>query len=353
MNPSEVENQAATPSSVRRWIWPVLKWSLFALVLAFVVRRCIDLWQQDGVTLSEVRWDFKWLMLSGCAYAVGWLPSVWFWRKMMQRLGGRVSFASAARGYYCGHLGKYVPGKAGAVVIRAALVKDRGSGAAAAGLAAAYETLVMMAAGAAVATLLSPLLLAEAQPETWPNWICWIAVNPLYSALINSQILAAVVVVVVTGLGLPVISRLLNRVAVLMLQKSSDFKTQESLSIDKGLLAAGLAAFVVGWAIHGLSLGLTIRAVSGEPLNLSEWPIWMGAVSGATVIGFVVLFAPGGIGPREGVLIEVLRLQPSINAQTAVAAAIFLRAVWFLTEILVAAILYYTVRHRTPDAGPH
>ena len=54
---------------------------------------------------------------AGIAYAVGWLPSVWFWRSLMGSLGGRVTFADAARAYYCGHLGKYVPGKAMVLVI--------------------------------------------------------------------------------------------------------------------------------------------------------------------------------------------------------------------------------------------
>ena len=56
----------------------------------------------------------------------------------------------------------------------------------------------------------------------------------------------------------------------------------------------------------------------------------------------------GGIGVREGLLIEALRIQPAIGVQMAVIAAILLRIVWFVTEVLVSAVLYWGVGRKEP-----
>ncbi|HID20777.1 MAG TPA: hypothetical protein EYP14_00030, partial [Planctomycetaceae bacterium] len=61
-----------------RWAGTVGKWGLFADVVVFIGRRAGQLWQQGdftGITLQP-----GWLVLSGAAYTLGWLPSVWFWR---------------------------------------------------------------------------------------------------------------------------------------------------------------------------------------------------------------------------------------------------------------------------------
>ncbi len=121
------------------------------------------------------------------------------------------------------------------------------------------------------------------------------------------------------------------------------------MKIGRKLIAAGLCASVVGWTIHGLSLGLTLQAVSPGPLNPADWPIWTAGISIAIVIGFAAIFVPGGVGVREGLLIAVLGSRPTVGPQQAVAAALLLRVVFLVTEITLATALYYLVR---PTNGP-
>ena len=336
------DSTAAPPKTSRRWIWAGLKWALFAAVILFVGLRARRLWQQDDGTLTGVAIQPGWLILSGVVYAVGWLPSVWFWRELMLRLGGRVGFADATRAYYCGHLGKYVPGKAMVLVIRSAMVKDRGTGVAVAAVTATVETLLMMGAGLAVAVALAPLLVTDAMLNGWPTWIRQTAVQPGVTAALT---------VVAVLVSLPIIARLLTIIGVRMTPRSF-LEGEQSVRISSGLVAKGLAAFVLSWACHGLSLGLTIQAVSPDALDLADWPIWMGAVAAATAIGFAVLFAPGGMGVREGLLIEFLQVLPAVGPQQAVVAAVLLRIVWFTTEIVTAGVLYYAVRVRCERSEP-
>ena len=325
---------ASGTGSIWTRAWPVLKWLLFAVVLIFVGRRAWHLWEHDRAAVSDLRIRFSWLVSAAAVYLLGWLPAVWFWRALMRRLGGVMSFRDTMRAYYCGHLGKYVPGKAAVLVIRSGMMKDRGISVAAVAVTAAVETLLMMAAGAALAVAFSPLLLPRELPHAWPSWIRGARSVPL---------LPAAVVVLAVLAALPVIARVLTQIAVRMMPRGF-LEGRQAVEIDAGLIGRGLLTFGASWLVHGLSLGLVIRGVSSGPVSLLDWPAWSGAVALATVGGFVAIVAPGGIGVREGILIEVLRMQPGTTAQTAVAAAVMLRIVWFLAEIAAAAGVYYLLR---------
>jgi len=67
--------------------------------------------------------------------------------------------------------------------------------------------------------------------------------------------------------------------------------------------------FLAAWWIQGLTLGLTIQAVASEPVNWGNWPFWTGTAAVAMVGGFIAIFTPGGLGVREGLLMELLSRQ--------------------------------------------
>ena len=115
---------------------------------------------------------------------------------------------------------------------------------------------------------------------------------------------------------------------------------ERAVRIGSRQVAASLLLLAAGWSLHGLSLGLVLYAV-GVPFELTQWPFWTGAAALATAIGFLAVFAPGGLGVREGLLIEFLAAQPAIGPQQAIAAAVLLRIVWFAAEIAAAACLYW------------
>jgi len=128
----------STAARTRFRLLQMLKWILFVLVVGFVIHYAWRLWQRDE--LAQIEWNFGWLILAGCVYLLGWLPSIWFWNRLLREFGGDVNYVNTARAYYCGHLGKFIPGKVMVLVIRAALLKDRGVRPAVAALTAAYET---------------------------------------------------------------------------------------------------------------------------------------------------------------------------------------------------------------------
>lgn len=340
-SPNESDSQSQ--SSAKRWVWFGVKWGLCVLVLGFVGHRAIQLWQEQkqNQDLSQIPFHAGWLVFAGLVYLAGWLPSVWFWRTMIGRVGGNVRFDDTARAYYCGHLGKYVPGKATVLVIRSALLKDRGSPVTVSVLTVTCETLMMMSTGMAVAVSLMPWLIGREQTAKLPIWV---------QKILGFPWLPGGIVVVSCLILSPIIASLLTLLAVKFTPKGM-MGGESRVRITSQLVIQGLAAFTLSWILHGLSLGLTLRSVS-DSISWPQWPVWTGAMAGATSAGFAAIFAPGGLGVREWLLLEVLKAQPNIAPGQAAVVPFLLRAVSFISEIGMAIVLYYFVRAKSPALEP-
>ncbi len=326
---------AATDSS-RAWAWRLVRWSLLAIVLVVVGERASKLWEEGRTLGGEVHWQPAWLAAAAVAYLVGWLPSAWFWRRLLLRSGHAVDWPTLLRAYFCGHLGKYVPGKAGVLVIRAGLLKSSGVPASTAAWTATWETVLAMGVGGLMGLGLAPWLLTEDVLATLPA--------PLEA--VGRQPLATSAVVAVLALGaFPWLTRLVTR----MTRRLTDDDSTD-LSVSTGQVLFGSMAMAVGWTCHGLSLWWTLEGLGVPPVSdcLGTTLAGMTAVAGlATALGFVAFFAPGGVGVREGVLIEGLS-RSGIPLQPAVLGSVALRAVWLLAELVTSAALYYGHRPSPP-----
>ena len=325
------------PPAGARWGVRLLKWGLTAAALAFVGWRAVGLWEDASRQPFDLRPG--WLLPAGGAYLAGWLPSVWVFRRLLARAGQRVGLLDAARAYYCGHLGKYVPGKALALVIRGRLVVGRGGTFGVGVLAAGLETLISMGAGAAIGVALLPWGLAGTEAGERLGDL------PAIGLLLNRPLVAVAAVTVGIAAALPLLASTFTRLAV----RLAPAEARNAVRFTPGTLATGLAACGVGWIGHGLSLWCCVRAVGGAAA-LADLPACVGAAGLATAAGFAAVFAPGGVGVREAILIETLAPRPGVGA-SAVAAALVLRLVWLVGELCAAAPLYYG-RRRSTDPKP-
>ena len=151
MNPSPhprplSQRERGDTSSRRRWLTAALKLSIVALVLWFIRGRIIEWWDQLGQHRFHL--EYGWLAASGGLYLLGSLLCGLFWHRTLRALGQEVSLGRALRAYYIGHLGKYVPGKAMVVILRAGLIRGPGVEASLAVVSVFFETLTMMSVGA-------------------------------------------------------------------------------------------------------------------------------------------------------------------------------------------------------------
>ncbi len=312
------------PSLFKRY-WPLLKWCGFALVMVLIAKRGWEIWKTAPTDAWKI--NAVWLVPATLCYIAGWLPSVAFWRAMLHGCGTTPSWYATARAYYIGALGKYVPGKAMVLVLRAAYVKDHGVPPGVGAITAMYETLATMGAGAAIAVALSPF---ATSPRLWAALPAWL--QPLR----DQPWLLPLLVLVGTLAALPVIARLFTIIARKLTPKTEG--DSPPVGITTGLLLRGLLTVSGGWLLFALSLGCVLQALGAGEFSWQAFPGWLAASTVSTVGGFVILIAPGGLGVREMLMTEVLVSQPGVTEMQAFLAAWLLRVVWLAGELLAAAI---------------
>jgi hypothetical protein len=337
---------AANATTVFRRVWPIVKWLLFVLVLLFIGDRARRLWQQGDFTSIQVNW--LWLLASCGLYVVSWCPSVLFWNRLIHSFGGTCRTLDVAQAFFAGHLGKYIPGKASVLIIRAGLLQDRGCRAGLAALTSTYETLICMGVGAAVSLTLAP--------RVWPSRLVERLPAPVRAAMEKPLLFGAAAVLACVVL-VPLIARLLNLIARKLtptaepddLSDSTPARTNRRL--PSRVLLVWCFAFVTTWLIQGLSLGCALRSV-GVSAAWSDGLTWAGEIASSSFLGFVAVFAPGGLGVREGILSELLADQSGISAAQALMAAVLLRGAWLLGEIIATlGIGWLAARGRRRAAG--
>src|SRR5947209_5012146 len=149
----------------KRRAWPLLKRALALVIVAAVGWQFYrDLSRLD---LAELTLRPGWVVVSGALYLAGLAFSAWYWHHLLHVFGERTSLLAAARGYFVGHLGKYVPGKAWALLLRGgAVAPDVRFGVAV--ISSFYEVLTTMAAGALVAAVSFVAYPPEVPGLSWP-----------------------------------------------------------------------------------------------------------------------------------------------------------------------------------------
>lgn len=302
---------------LRRWAMRAFKVALLAAVAWGVHNTLYGAWQQ----LQGEHWrptDLKpgWLLAAAGFYLLGQLGPGWFWYRTLRWLGQPAKPRESLRAYYIGHIGKYAPGKAMVIVIRAGLLRGGGTTATAATVAVFFETLTTMGIGAALAVVLLAIRFTE------DRWLIGVA---------------AVLWAIVSGPTSPPIFRRL--VKFTGAGKLDPEMADRLTHLRYRSLVWCWFELAAGWLLMGLSLWATARS-AGFPSKLSpfdEIAFCTAAVAIAVVGGFLS-FLPGGIGAREAALLKLLA--PWYGADGALVASLVSRLVWVAAEVVAAGLLY-------------
>lgn len=95
----------------------------------------------------------------------------------------------------------------------------------------------------------------------------------------------------------------------------------EALSLPYHFYLRTLSLYLVAWALVGVVVFMLIAAL--QPVEMTAFPNSLAAVAIGTVGGFVALFAPGGLGIREG--LGAVILAPVTTAELALFVLVLLR----------------------------
>jgi glycosyltransferase 2 family protein len=308
---------STTRTNLKRWLPAALKLAIVAL-LAWGLHRTIlsafeDL-REQGSILASLR--PAWLAAAGGLYLLAFVPSALFWRHVLAILGHPPRIVPLTRAYYIGHLGKYVPGKAMVVVLRAGCLRGEGVGAAAATASVFYETLSTMAVGA---------LVAAAILAVW------------HRDQVELVLIALALAVAAGAPALPGVFQWIARLAGIERAAPGVIGRLSGLSI-RGLLIWWLA-IAIGWCLLGASLWATLQSIEYTPtLAAGREIVLCTAVGALSIVAGFASMIPGGIGVRELVMLELLA--PAVGSGPALVCAVLARLAWLVAELAISTILY-------------
>lgn len=320
----------------RRKRWPVaaIKLLIAAAVLWWVRDTIVDGWT-ELTRWNQGHWDWQpgWLVAAGVIYLLGLLPFGLFWYRGLRDLGQDARLGETLRAYYIGHLGKYVPGKAMVVVMRAGLIRGRRVDTGVAAVSVFLETLTMMAVGACAAA--AYLALCFRQELLW-------------------SYAAGGLMLISLAPTLPPVFKRLARLA--RIGKSNPDTAEKLDRLGYKTLLIGWLLSLLGWVLLGLSFWATLRAMGVQGLDpIGHLARYVAGVALAVVAGFLLLILPGGVGVREAFLAKLMlpylvELGQAGANSTAWASAFLLRLVWTMSELIISGIMYL-VGGRKPDAS--
>lgn len=281
-----------------------LQWLLGLAIVGFATRSLVRNWEQ--LRSQPLEWNLEpgWIILSAVVVWVMYGLLIVAWRRMLAAWGRGLDLWSASRIWTVSSLGKYLPGKVWAVAGMAMMAQQAGIGAAPATGSAVILQVLAIGTGAVVVAVTGWGALRAAHPGAATG-------------------LALVMAAAAGGIGLlfwPALwSRLLRRTV----------PSVEAARPPAGAVAFGMVANSVAWVGYGVALWLLARGLlPGAGLGLLPA---IAVFTASYLAGFLALFAPGGIGVREGVFI--LMLQGSIGIGAATALAIASRLLLTITEL--------------------
>lgn len=304
------------------------KWLLRGGQLALTVVVTWMIVDRVGLGLDELRLVDRSLWLpapvlftaaSGLLLA-GYFVSAAIWGRIVRELGGpAVTAVDAVPIFMIANLGRYVPGKVWQIAGLAALARGKGVPPATAAGAAVLGQGIAVVGAAAIG--LGALFGA---PDPYARW---------------GPVGVAVVIGATVLLAVPTLFR--RVVEVWFRLTRSEARPQVT-----GVHALRwLTLYTLNWALYAIAFWVLALSLDlgGDPMSVAS------AFAASYVLGYAMVFAPAGLGPREGFLIVFLT--PHLGAAPSGVLAIVARVWTTLVEVIPAGVFWLRQLARTGDSA--
>lgn len=254
---------------------------------------------------ATITWVVAFALLAGA-----WARSLGWW-------GDRLRSRDALRIFFLSNLARYIPGAIWQFAGLAALTSGAGVSPLRATAAVLLQQLVLLGTGLVLAIMLSPEFLGPAiggsmtsTPAPW-RIAAALALLALFTMILPRS--------------MPLVRRGLQRFA------RRDLVVPRMSSLD---FAGHVGVAAVALVLYGLSFWLFGRGVLGAAAPI----LWLAVAAyvAAYVVGILAVFAPGGIGFREGALTAALA--PAIGLERALFLALGARLWQIGIEVLGALV---------------
>jgi hypothetical protein len=280
-------------------------------VLWFAVTLLAEQWAAVGALRESLHPSWVRVGLSGVIVLVSYAVLIATWRATVQAWGERIGVGDASRIWFVSNLGKYVPGKVWQIGAMGVMAQRVGVSPAAAVGSALVVSLVHVLVGFAVVAGTGRELLAGVAGG---------------GALLPVALGVLAVAVGASPWWLPAALRLVSRVT-------------GRTWVMPPLPPRAIWIAALGSATAWLLFGLAFRELAGAILGATtgDAATYVAVFTLSYLLGFVALFAPGGIGVRE---LSMAALLVSASLATAPEAAL----------LVVASRLWLTVLEILPGA---
>ncbi len=291
---------------------PLLRWAIVVAIFLFLGKMVWNNWNQ--VKDASLTFEIFPLILSTLMFVFSYFIQVWAWYLITLKLNIAVSFRETLESWFYSQLGKYLPGKVWLLLGRFYFYESKGKSKKAISVALYLETVtIIVAAGlmflAALIFFKEVRLFYTGEQHLWPVLLFILGCVSLHPR---------------------VLQKILNGTLAL-------FKREPiSVSISYLNILWILSVCIISWIVGGFGFYLFVDSVySVTP----QYILFLtGALAISSTLGLLAIFAPSGLGVREGALVYLL----SFMMATPVAVIIsVLTRIWMtLIEIGLIGMVY-------------
>jgi hypothetical protein len=265
------------------WLHRAVSLGLTILIVLWILKPIQDQWPDVSgriLGISPVRFVVASAMFAVFLFAFRAMS----WRRIVAAFGHPLPVPAAARIWSISELARYLPGSIWQVVGRVHLIKPYGVSGSVSSTAQILEIFVFLLANVMFAVACLMWFGTKLPPNVQP-WLYALGILiPLLGVVLHPRVFYGVVNRIMAMLGKPPI--------------------QQRLS-GRGLVK------LLGWCVLGLlwqSLAVWVITSDALELPLSKWWLVGGAYAFAWCVGFLAVWAPGGIGVREVAFMAALRV---------------------------------------------
>ena len=313
------------------------QWLIAAVVIGFAGRELAHQWKDVAPALKGLRADWGRVLGSGAIVLSTYFILVEAWRATLRVWSESLPFGTAARIWFVSNLGKYVPGKVWQIAAMGAMAQKAGVSAAAAVGSSLIVNLVSIVAGFAVIAVTAAGKVGTA-----------VGVGASSGGGRSAE-LAVIAIAIAGGAAL-----LLAPVAVPRLATLAGRVTGRSIPIPRvppRAIWVAAASTTASWLLYGIAFALFAHGVS--PRATGNASSYIAVYTGSYLAGYLALFAPGGVGVREAILVLAMPRFGLASAPDAAVIAITSRLWLTILEILPGLLLLQRRRAAQPARAEH
>jgi hypothetical protein len=297
----------------RRRLWIAAQIVFFAVAVWYFGVEVRKSWAEMRSLAGTLHPNWWRIVASGGWVCLSYAVLIETWRQTVIAWGARIGWGAATRIWFISNLGKYVPGKVWQIGAMGALAQEAGVS----GVAAVGSSLVVNLVNLLAACLV--VMLAGSRQLAGPAF--------------TAGIITFLIAVAAAPWLLPPLARVAQRLSGRAIPEPR---------IPPLAIVFALAGCALAWNLYGIAFRELAVALFGAPAGLTS--AYTAVFTLSYLMGYLAIFAPGGIGVREGVLTSLLAATGLASGAVAVTLVVVSR-LWLTVLEASPGLILLALRH--------